>query len=168
MNDRSVKVQGGLQCILTLEGYVIPINIIDGLPYIKMRPYTDAEWDDLPHVILTSDMDWDPSILDHTIDDDEHWYDAICDLEQRPYTSMFDHEGNYLGRVTVQAAAVSPSDDHDVFTDASNTVPLDDIDVVIERCVYRATLHYYEAQMAQTDISLCYPSTYGYRQRARL
>ena len=154
VNDRSVKVHGGLQRILTLDGYVIPINIIGGLPYIKMRPYTDAEWDALPHVILTSDMDWDPSVLDHTLDDDEHWYDAICDLERRPYTSMFDHEGNYLGRITVQTAArlsssasVSPSDGCDVITDALDTVPSDDLDVIIERCVFHATLHSFQAQM---------------------
>jgi hypothetical protein len=155
VNDRSVKVQGGLQCIVALDGYVIPINILGGLPYIKMRPYTDTEWDALPHVILTSDMDWDPSVLNHTLDDDEHWYDAICDLEQRPYTSMFDHEGDYLGRVTVQAAAhlsssacISSSDYCEVFTDALATVPSDDINVVIEHCVFHATLHSFEAQLA--------------------
>jgi hypothetical protein len=42
VNDHSVKAQGGLQCILTLDGYPIPINIIGGLPYIKMRPIYDG------------------------------------------------------------------------------------------------------------------------------
>ena len=73
VNDRSIKVHGGLQRILTLDGYVIPINIVAGLPYMSLRPYTDDEWDTLPHVILTSDMDWDPTVLDHTLDDDDHW-----------------------------------------------------------------------------------------------
>ena len=62
VNDCSIKVNGGLQRILTLDGYVIPINIVGGLPYISMRPYTDDEWDHLPHLILTSDLDWDPTI----------------------------------------------------------------------------------------------------------
>jgi len=31
VNDKSIKV-GGLQCITTLEGYVIPLNIVQGLP----------------------------------------------------------------------------------------------------------------------------------------
>ena len=35
-----------------------------------MRPYTDQEWEDLPHVIMTSDVDWDPSQLDHNLDDE--------------------------------------------------------------------------------------------------
>jgi hypothetical protein len=87
VNDRSIKVSGGLQRILTLDGYVIPINIVAGLPYISMRPYTDDEWDLLPHVILTSDLDWDPTVLDHTLDDDEHWYDAMCDLDAPSYDS---------------------------------------------------------------------------------
>jgi hypothetical protein len=38
VNDHSVKVTGGLQCILTLDGYVIPINIVGGLPYISKHP----------------------------------------------------------------------------------------------------------------------------------
>jgi hypothetical protein len=70
VNDRSIKVPGGLQRIQTNDGYVIPISIQDGLPYVKMRPYTDEEWDTLPHVILTSDVNWDPAALDDTIDDD--------------------------------------------------------------------------------------------------
>jgi len=30
MNDKSIKVAGGMQCILTNDGYVIPISIRDG------------------------------------------------------------------------------------------------------------------------------------------
>ena len=70
VNDKPMKVPGGLKCILTIEGYTIPLNIKAGLPYIMMHPYMDDEWDTLPHVILTSDDDWDPSILDNDIDDD--------------------------------------------------------------------------------------------------
>jgi hypothetical protein len=99
VNDRSIKVNGGLQRILTLDGYVIPINIVGGLPYISMHPYTDDEWDQLPHVILTSDLDWDPTVLDHTLDDDEHWYNAMCDLDAPSYDHPFDSEGNYREHV---------------------------------------------------------------------
>jgi hypothetical protein len=31
VNDKSVKVPGGLQRILTMDGYAIPINVKDGL-----------------------------------------------------------------------------------------------------------------------------------------
>jgi hypothetical protein len=36
INNHSVKVPGGLQRITTLDGYVHPLNIINGLPYIAM------------------------------------------------------------------------------------------------------------------------------------
>jgi hypothetical protein len=34
VDDRSIK-SGGRQCLTTLEGYVIPLDIINGLPYMK-------------------------------------------------------------------------------------------------------------------------------------
>jgi hypothetical protein len=96
VNDHSLKIQGGLQCITTLDGYVHPINIVSSLPYITMRPYMDAEWwETLPHVIWTGDTDWDPSVLDHTLDDDKHWFDAISDLATEPFTALFDEFGDY-------------------------------------------------------------------------
>jgi len=39
---------------------------------MKMRPYTDKEWIELLHVILTSDKEWDPSVYD---DDSNILYD---------------------------------------------------------------------------------------------
>lgn len=71
VNDKSVKVPGGLQRIVTVNGYNIPLVFKDALPYIHIRPFTDAEWDTVPHVVLTSDADWDPSILDHSLIDHE-------------------------------------------------------------------------------------------------
>ena len=59
VDDKSLKV-GGLQRIATNDGYVHPLDIKNGLPYCSMRPYTDDEWESLPHVIWTSDKDWDP------------------------------------------------------------------------------------------------------------
>jgi hypothetical protein len=55
-----------------LDGYVFPLNIVNGLPCVTMCPYTDAEWDSLPHVVWTGDSDWDPTILDHRLDDNTH------------------------------------------------------------------------------------------------
>jgi hypothetical protein len=46
VDDRSMKF-GGTQCIRTNEGYVIPLDIINGLPYLKMQPHTDTEWNEL-------------------------------------------------------------------------------------------------------------------------
>ena len=43
VNDKSIKVPGGLQRILTNDGYVFPLHIRSGLPYLPPRPYTDEE-----------------------------------------------------------------------------------------------------------------------------
>jgi hypothetical protein len=64
VNDRSVKIHGGLQWIKTLCSQYIPINIVSGFTYISMHPYTNAEWDTLLHIIVTSDLDWDPTVFD--------------------------------------------------------------------------------------------------------
>ena len=66
VDDRS-KVVKGNQILITHGGYVVPINICNALPYIDMRPPTDAEMDPnngLPQVILTSDLDWTPKSMD--------------------------------------------------------------------------------------------------------
>jgi hypothetical protein len=64
VDDRSFKASGGLQRMKSIDGYIFPNDIINGLPYTPTRAYTDSEWKALPHVIWTSDDNWDPSILD--------------------------------------------------------------------------------------------------------
>ena len=68
VNDRSIHIPGGLQGIKTVDGYTFPLSVCDGLPYLDMRPYTDDEFNTLPHVVFTtSDVDWDPRILDFDV-----------------------------------------------------------------------------------------------------
>ena len=63
--EKSPAVNNGIHpYIETNEGCKIPIKINNGLPYIKVRPYTDHEWERLPHIHLTEDKEWDPSVLD--------------------------------------------------------------------------------------------------------
>jgi hypothetical protein len=81
--------------IKTLDGYIMPLDIKSGLPYVKMRPYTDQEWEMLPHVILTGDGDWNPSVLDHDLIDDEQWFYAVSDVPDALDGSPFDAKGNY-------------------------------------------------------------------------
>ena len=64
VNDKSRKVNGGNQRITTLENYVIPLQIREGLVYMDMHPLTDQELVGLPQVIFMSNMNWDPSIVD--------------------------------------------------------------------------------------------------------
>ena len=95
VDDRSIKV-GGSQHITTLDNYKIPISIKSGLPYIPLRPYTDTEWETLPHVILTSDVDWDPTSLDCEGEiSNEVWFDAQSSFPDGPHDKIFDEVGNY-------------------------------------------------------------------------
>jgi hypothetical protein len=86
VDDRSVKAN---------EGYIFPLDIIGGLPYLKMRPYTDAEFDSLPQVILSSDVPWNVGILDCTLSDKQDWYDNTTNWSKGLLDSLFDLEGNY-------------------------------------------------------------------------
>ena len=70
--DKSMKV-GGLQCIITNDEYVMPINFINGLPYLPKQPYTDEEIIKLPQILLTADSKWNPQVLDNTIDNIDEW-----------------------------------------------------------------------------------------------
>jgi hypothetical protein len=74
---------------------MFPLDIIDGLVYLRMRPFTDEEYAALPHVPFTSDVTWDATVLDCTISDNPNWHDNLNGGE---YESHFDAQGNYLHR----------------------------------------------------------------------
>lgn len=61
--DDNPELLGGGQCITTLEGYKIPLDFHNGLPYIKMQ-YPDDEDLKLPTVSMTRGVPWDPSRYD--------------------------------------------------------------------------------------------------------
>ena len=62
--DDRVRCFGGKQCIVTSEGYVIPLIICNRLPGLDLQPPSDGEWRDLPHIVTSSDEEWDPSKFD--------------------------------------------------------------------------------------------------------
>jgi hypothetical protein len=78
VNDKFLHVPGGLQHSTTLEGYIIPLAIKDGLAHLDIRPHTDHEFDTLPHVFLTSELEWDPTVLDHQYHDSSDWGDEAA------------------------------------------------------------------------------------------
>ena len=106
VNDKSMKV-GGKQCIRTLDGYLIPLDIINGLPYMQMHPNTDKEWKELPHIILTSGDEWDPTVLDNVISDKEDWYNTLKDLDKGLIKTPFDQYGNYRHRQPVDPVEIA-------------------------------------------------------------
>jgi hypothetical protein len=71
----------------------MPLSIQDGLTCLNICLYTDQELDTLPHVILTSELEWDPSVLDHIFKEDEQWGEAPT------FKSQFDEVGDYTQRV---------------------------------------------------------------------
>ena len=102
VKDRSVKVAAGLQRIRTSDGHVFPLSTQDGLPYLRVHPFKVREWDESLHVIVTSDQDWDPSVLDHVFDEDDDWFDSSSDSSSNLATNFFDEFGIYRKRVIFQ------------------------------------------------------------------
>ena len=63
------RALGGKQPIKTPEGYVISLAIHHGLFYMDLHPPTDSELELYPHVIITSEVDCNPDVLDSEVDD---------------------------------------------------------------------------------------------------
>ena len=57
VKDHSRKVHEGGQSITTLDGYIIPLSFVNRLPYMSIQPFTNAECNELVHVVLTSDTE---------------------------------------------------------------------------------------------------------------
>ena len=76
VEDRSLKA-GGNQRLTTQDGYVFPIDIVQGLPYIKMRVPSDDEYATLPHVIMTADVPFKYGSMDCTLSDKIDWYESV-------------------------------------------------------------------------------------------
>jgi hypothetical protein len=74
INDKSQHLPCGKQRIL-IDGYQLPLDFKNGLPYLRCRKPTDEELSSLPHIIMTSDVDWDPSKYDKNIADIEKFHD---------------------------------------------------------------------------------------------
>ena len=59
------------QKIITPEGHVFPLSIINGLAHLKMRRHTNAEFDSPPHIVPTSDEMWNPRQCDEETSADD-------------------------------------------------------------------------------------------------
>src|SRR5687767_3220918 len=67
-----------------------------------MRPFTNSDWNNLPHVLFTSDTKWDPSIANLKFFDDNKWYNAQSNAHDDTFFDTFGRVGEYKG-VSVSA-----------------------------------------------------------------
>ena len=91
IEDRSKKVTGKHPYLETPTGFIVPIAIRKGLPYIQLRFPSDKEIDELPRVEITSPQQWDPRILDNDVD--ETWYDNNSPEDGPPSTDPVNDKG---------------------------------------------------------------------------
>ena len=82
VNDKSLRLKDGKQTITTWCGRDIPVDIIDGLVYMKMRPPTGGESNTLPKVKMTSEKEWNPDVFDSAISNDPAWYNRNISNDQ--------------------------------------------------------------------------------------
>jgi len=93
--DKSPITNNTTPTIVIPGGYSIPISFIRGLPYIRLRPFTDSDWDNLPHVDITSPEQWEPTCLDSVVPDswyDSHPPDPDCHIHSLPPPSDSDSD----------------------------------------------------------------------------
>jgi hypothetical protein len=109
-----------------------------------MWPFTDEEFEELPHVVWMSEDAWDPTSLDSVISDDPNWYEA----EPSPPLPdpMYDEYGEFRGRVLINqrkwqihhfdALDTRPRSDNNELHNALEQF-VDDPDSVIDLIIYR-------------------------------
>ena len=114
--QQSRKIKGGKQRIQTPDGHVIPLSFRGGLPYMKMTPPTASNLESLPHILLMSDMEWDPTTLD---DDDnfglKDFVDSKEEGEHHGYDAgqgSFGLQGGYQHRVVAESVSEQFFDTH--------------------------------------------------------
>ncbi|KAL7580432.1 hypothetical protein ACA910_004453 [Epithemia clementina (nom. ined.)] len=102
VDDKSVKV-GKAQRIPTLGGCALPLQVLEGLSYLKtLGISSDSDMQKYPHIIFTAPSIWDSNILDHvhpdlTSDNQAEWSHVSSDgsFTHDPY----DWHGEYTDRV---------------------------------------------------------------------
>jgi hypothetical protein len=114
-----------------------------------MRPFTDKDFEELPHVWMSEDA-WDPTSLDSVKSNDPNWYEA----EPSPPLPdpMYDEYGEFRGRVLINqrewqvhyfdALDTKPSSDNNEFHDALEQFA-DDPDSVIDLVIYHGNRAHY-------------------------
>ena len=67
VDERPTQLKGR-QKIITPEGCVLPLSIVNGLPCSKTRRHSQLEFNTLPHTVISSDEQWKPRQHDNEVD----------------------------------------------------------------------------------------------------
>ena len=128
--DSSMHV-GGYQCIVTHDGYTLPLDFVNGLPYLRMSKFTEEDWNSLPHIPLTGPQFWNPRVLDYNLSKERDWSERLSKLDQGLIDTPFDQVGDYKDRTPIHPGArpvtrtqpvpaLLASQDHDELNDSSD------------------------------------------------
>jgi hypothetical protein len=98
VDDKAIRF-GGTQTVRTPEGYLIPLDMQNGLIHLSTRAYTDEEFARLPHIVMTSSDTWNPNVGNNHISEDPTWFAAQESL-MLSNTENFNAFGQYLHRNT--------------------------------------------------------------------
>jgi len=63
VDDRH-PAHGGDLNITTRNGITIPLAFSSGLAHLRLRPFTDEEWNTLPRIPITLPIPWNPNVYD--------------------------------------------------------------------------------------------------------
>jgi hypothetical protein len=144
VDDKS-KAAGGQARLSTPDGYLFPLSISGGLPYMHMRPYTDDEYSSLPHVIMTSPQVWDPRIFDDIIDPNEATTILPEQLHKLPHQD-YDVRGEYVLssiRSSNQSLLTFGSNGNAEFTQFVQLPELDNQDDIVDPTASPATVDFW-------------------------
>ena len=149
VNDKSLKIKGGKQSITTIDGYVIPLQIRGGLAHMDMHPPSNDEFEELPHVFLTSDEEWDPHTMDNELNLDE-WLDARMEANDLPGINeygdnRFDAQGYYNGNRELRIDSL-------FFFDANEEFPIETLEDVIDSIKYSTNFNDVNSNVPQFDL----------------
>ena len=88
-----------------MDGYALPLDFVNGLAYLNIRPFTDDEWNTLPHVTMSRDVPCSPRQYDSAPSEDESWFERQDDPP--PLHDWFNLHGEYLSR-TACSSEIGP------------------------------------------------------------
>jgi hypothetical protein len=121
INNRSWLLPGGKQRI-SIDGYQITVDFKNGLPYLWCRKPTETELALLPHIIMTSDIEWDPNLYDNSVEDLQEFHDTSVDFID--HDNPLDQYGEFRFRTVATHSTIPEEEFFDavMYTDFSDIV----------------------------------------------